>query len=95
MCKCRPEVRTPCCGSKACHGDGKDCVWCNPNIKSSLNCECPSHHEHGRKGSAGCRICKLEEALKSAFHRESCPQRGTGICNECIEGIKKMEACFL
>lgn len=36
----------------------------------------------------------LEEALKFAFHRESCKERGLGVCHYCIEGIKKMEACL-
>lgn len=37
------------------------------------------------------KVRRLVEALKSAFHRESCCDRGLGLCQKCIEGIKLME----
>lgn len=35
MCRCRPEVRTPCCGSPACHDFGRsgECAFCSPHPK--------------------------------------------------------------
>lgn len=37
MCKCRPEVRTPCCGSMACHGTGEDCMWHGKQKSETMN----------------------------------------------------------
>lgn len=37
------------------------------------------------------RIEVLEGVVKDALHRESCSKRGLGRCQECIDGIKRME----
>lgn len=41
MCRCRPNVRTPCCGSDACHaGNDGPCPWCaRPKAKPTTELE--------------------------------------------------------
>lgn len=79
MCWCRPEVRTPCCGTKECHaaqvretGNDAPCPWCAKDVvaiaggpAADVELDSPNHvpERSARLAAKDARIAELEAKL--------------------------------
>ena len=78
MCRCRPNVRTPCCGSDACHAvlaKGELCPWC---ARAPAPAKAPSVDD--RMSAIESRLDRVESLLRLSPASPDCTLcKGTGV----------------